>query len=166
MMDQLIRGLNLQSRQRQNYLGYGFQFVLKHLIKQIVNIIPLTDVRVDVIHNFSALARRAPRRKVDLVLISPSDFRLLISAKWSLRHDRLRDLLQEAEFFKRYKETIKVFAVTNEFMLGRLRMLAESPWVDHVYHVHLPLLRMCHDNRPLDYMKDLTDLFTDIRRII
>lgn len=159
-LDVLMKGLRIAERQRQNYLGRGFLAVLKALLKLLL------EVKVEKEFPYSQLSglEDIGRGKADLVVPPPPNFRIIISAKWSLRHDRLRDLREEATQCKRKRPDIKFLVITNEFMKGRLRAIVEHGDIDAVYHVHKPLLIKAGIDPP-EGLKDLSELFYDIKRL-
>ena len=85
----------------------------------------------------------------------------IISAKWSIRHDRLKDLLEECSYFKSVRPGIRFHVATNEYMPARLERLAASTCIDNVFHVRTALLRLANPGVPhLAAIRDLSDLFT------
>jgi len=156
-VDSLIRGLGLQDRQRQNYLGIGFVCTVKELVKRFVGYDPLMEVDVEDLKGFEDV-RRYPRRRADLVLLNERDFRVLLSTKWSLRHDRLKDLLNEAEFYKRRRPELMVLVVTNEFMSSRLARVAENGNIDYVIHVNRKLVEKIIGRTVDEKIKDLSEM--------
>lgn len=162
-LDQLMKHPGLQGRQRQNPLGIGFicavAFLLRHyclnytfLDESLVG----TEVFKDVKH--------PPRRTIDIAALKGGEERVIISAKWSIRHDRLRDLLDECTVYKKHRSKLKFYVTTNEFMPARLRKLIEDPCVDEVFHVNRELVLMVNDgNNRLVGVNDLRDIVTEFK---
>lgn len=160
VIDMLIKGLKLTNKQRQNYLGKGFSASLKILLKILLNIDSKKELSYSSIKGLEDIGRG----KVDLAL-PPPNYQVLVSTKWSLRHDRLRDLINEATECKRKRPDIIFLVVTNEYQKARLSRVIECEYVDAVYHVHKPLL-IALGLDPPNSLKDLVDFFNDIKAII
>jgi len=83
----------------------------------------------------------------------------IVSTKWSIRHDRLRDLLDECRVYKDHRPTVKFLVVTNEFMPARLKRLIENPCIDKVFHVNQDLVkRVNNGDGRLSGLEDLSHL--------
>jgi len=156
VVDNLMRGLGITT-QRHNYLGRGLLATLKILITQLSRIPAEKEVRYASIPGLQGVGRE----RSDVVVPPPPDTKVIISAKWSLRHDRIKDIFDEAANCKRLRPDVKFFVVTNEFQRGRLAKALSSRYVDAVYHVHRPLLQAVGCN--VAGLKDLSDLFDDVR---
>lgn len=160
-LDQLMKHPSLQGFQRQNFLGIGFICAVGYLLRTWT---PSRYTFLDEVlvgaqgHVFQDIAR-PPRRAIDIVALVDSTEYAIVSVKWSIRHDRLRDLLDECRVYKDHRPKVKFLVVTNEFMPARLRRIIENPCVDQVFHVNRDLLlRVNEGNGRLIGLKDLSEL--------
>jgi hypothetical protein len=151
-------------KKRQNVRGEGFEDTLEYLFIQIANIPPeqiKVRCRASDLPGFKSdpptpKGKKKPKiPKPDIALLS-SDGKLtrwIVTAKWSLRQDRLDQFGQEAEYYKdnRLQEPRFEFVfVTNEMDIARLRdVLHPDPgaggfYFHRVYHLNLELLEETH----------------------
>jgi len=158
-VDNLMKGLVSVGKQRHNYLGRGFSATLKALLEIVAGVSSRKEVPLRQIPNLAGISSR---KRVDLVVPDPSNLRVIISCKWSLRHDRIKDLLDEARGYKSRMPSVKFFVVTNEFTNSRLNMIVGDPNIDAVYHVCKPLLQKAGLSPP-HALKDLQELFVDVK---
>ena len=145
---------------RKNLLGRGFEDVLAGVIRRLD--IPNrpeigTQTAIQDIDGFRAPREGDKDEKVDLHAITPSKRRALVSAKWSVRADREKQMLFD---FRTYvdcnirREPFEYVWVTNEFDPARLVANATSTegnqWLfDAVVHVCPPALAIVHElDRP------------------
>ena len=83
----------------------------------------------------------------------------VISAKWSLRHDRLKDLKDECNYFKTLMGSLKFYAVTNEYDPARLSKVLEDYRIDGLFHVKRALVvDIASVDGRLDGLRDLSEL--------
>ncbi|MFN3309719.1 MAG: hypothetical protein ACK44E_10985 [Anaerolineales bacterium] len=101
------------------------------------------------------------RKSVDIVALRLGDPFAVISSKWGIRHDRIRDPQEEADTYKREVPSLKFFVVTNEFDSARLQKLLTYPTIDGVFHVRRDLVWEVYSGMTdeLANLKDLTELF-------
>lgn len=130
--------------QRNNVTGRSFESTLQELIDRICGVRPAREPQLHTLHGFE-LAPVAYHSQPDLALFSPSDFRLLISTKWSLRKERIGTYLHEAYFYRRRRADLQVAFVVAEFNPNIIEWLVNDPLVDRVYHLHLPMLLAVHE---------------------
>ena len=93
--------------------------------------------------------------------------RVIISAKWSVRHDRLNDITSECPIYKAAysriyrqarKDKLLYFVVTNEFDPARLNKIIIDDCVDGVVHVHKKAVTdICGLNDRLTKLIDLAE---------
>lgn len=121
--------------QRQNPLGIGFVTSLLLLLEHFSSrdYAFLTEKAIGEVV-FKGI-REAPRSKPDIVVVRNDSEVALISAKWSLRHDRLKDLKDECAYFKTLAPRLKFYAVTNEYSPSRLDKVIGDYRIDNVFHV-------------------------------
>lgn len=170
-------------RKRQNVLGEGFEDLLQLLIAKISTVPDETiRIRQRVNHLPGFQSPNATRERIeapDLAIVKNGCTQLLASVKWSLRHDRQKQLSDELdcyadllsqEAFPRY------VLITNEYDPGRLvntdGLNRRGQRIDCIYHVNLDLLLgALHDHdrikdiKPLiaaGRIKSVADFFTDI----
>jgi hypothetical protein len=187
------QGFSPTAWQRNNVTGAAFEATLQVLIGRISGILPSRTPPLHTLQGFE-FAPVGYHSRPDLVLFSPSDFRLLISTKWTLRKERIGTYLHEAYFYRRRRPDLQVAFVVGEFNLNILEWLTSDPLVDRVYHLHLPMLLSVHapyGDRAADYsvpvssiiaggkevdtlrrwlqisdrLNDLSQLFTDIQSL-
>ncbi|MHB8748054.1 MAG: hypothetical protein ACYDBJ_02545 [Aggregatilineales bacterium] len=103
------------------------------------------------------------RQRVDIAAFRDGVPAIIISSKWGVRHDRLRDPQEEADTYKKEIPGLKFFVVTNEFDDARLQQLLRYPTIDGVFHTRRALVLQLYGSTVssgLANLKDLTDLFT------
>lgn len=151
-------------RKRQNVRGEGFEDTLEYLF-QTVSGIKHEQIRVrkraPELPGFKpdppvAANRKKPKApKPDIALLSPDEqlTRWIVTAKWSLRQDRLDQFGQEAEYYKDNRiqaPSMEFVFVTNEMDVARLRdVLHTIPGAggfhfERVYHLNLGLVEETH----------------------
>ncbi|MFQ5902413.1 MAG: hypothetical protein ACE5JO_01870 [Candidatus Binatia bacterium] len=161
-VDQLLKNRLLRGQQRQNPLGTGFAASLVYLLSlhsaQIYQFIPEGKVGVDV---FRGVTGTPPRERVDITVLRNGKEYAIISTKWSIRHDRLKDWLDECDFYKTRARLPFYFVATNEYGRGRLRKVLQNQCQNGLYHVNRDLLLRLHDDdASLQPIEDLPGLFT------
>jgi hypothetical protein len=168
--DLLMKRPPHRGKQRQNILGIAFAGLAKHILQRFGSqrISYAAEVRADHIFPGTAVPGRSVTPSIDLVASRENAPRALVSAKWSLRHDRLNDITNECPVYKAAYERIYrraasrpllYFVVTNEYDPSRLSKLLEDPCVDGVVHVHKPaVVDVCGLDDRLGGLMDLTDL--------
>lgn len=150
-----IRTHITSENKRKNLLGRGFEDVLAGVIQRLTSHARPAVGTQTAIQNIVGF--RAPREgdkveKVDLHAITPSGRRVLVSAKWSVRADREKQMLFD---FRTYvdcnvrREPFEYVWVTNEFDPARLVANAtateSNQWLfDSVVHVCPAALRVVH----------------------
>lgn len=137
--------------QRNNITGNSFEAALQVLIHRINDVWPSRTPPLNTLRGFE-LAPIGYHSKPDLVLFTATDFRLLISTKWTMRKERLGTYLHEAYFYKQRRPDLQVAFVVSEFNINILDWLAHDPLVDRVYHINLPML--LHVHRPFAAIPD------------
>lgn len=88
---------------------------------------------------------RSEAPKVDVMVLTDNP-RVLISCKWSGRHDRMSDVTNECQEYKaaairRQNMKLLHFVITNEVDGQRTDKILNQPCVDGLILVHLPLLQ-------------------------
>lgn len=130
--------------QRNNVTGGSFEATLQELIHRLCGVRPLRGPKLRDLRGFE-LAPVGYHSSPDLALFTPSDFRVLVSTKWTLRKERIGTYLHEAYYYKLRRSDLQVAFVISEFNLNIIEWLVNDPLVDRVYHVHLPMLLSVHE---------------------
>lgn len=158
-VDALMQHKLLRRLQRQNPLGMGFTVSLVILLRHFSNPQYKFLTEEEIGSRVFADIQDPPRRASDIVIVEGLQETAIISAKWSIRHDRLKDWLNECAFYKEHRTSLKFYVATNEFMSARLRLVADDACIDGVFHVNRELLLLANQqNGRLDPIKDLTAL--------
>lgn len=175
----LVRAHIASENKRKNLLGRGFEDVLAGVIRRLnvdAHLELGTQTAIQEVDGFRAPREGDKDEKVDLYVITPSGRRILVSAKWSVRADREKQMLGD---FRTYidcnmrREPFEYFWITNEFDPARLVANATrtegNQWLfSAVVHVCPPALRVVHaldqDKLPKTPMR-LKELLDDGRII-
>jgi len=101
------------------------------------------------------------RRAVDIVAFHGTKPYAVVSSKWGIRHDRVRDPQEEADTFKSQVPSLKFFVVTNEFDGARLDKVLRYPAIDGVFHIRRDLVWQAHGGmtEQLSNLRDVTEMF-------
>lgn len=147
--------------QRQNPLGIGFVsslvVVLEYFASHDYQFMPEEAIGKTVFRGI----REAPRSAPDIVAVKGDAEIAVISAKWSLRHDRLKDLKDECSYFKTLMGSLKFYAVTNEYDPARLSKVLEDYRIDGLFHVNRRLVvDVAQVDGRLERLFDLSKLLT------
>ncbi|MFQ5799786.1 MAG: hypothetical protein ACE5H0_13990 [Bacteroidota bacterium] len=159
-VDQLLRHPLLRSQQRQNPLGTGFSASLIYYLRLTSNpmfeFIPEAVVGKQIFLKVS----RPPRQRVDIAVKRSGREFAIISSKWSIRHDRLKDWLDECDFYKTQAALPYYFVVTNEYGPARIKKVLDNACKNGLFHVNRDLVLEIHGgNGRLEGLEDLTGLF-------
>jgi len=148
--------------QRQNPLGIASGELIAHVMSKFGDqaLVIRTEVPATELFPGVQLQSRSRNPRVDIVAFRSGRPVAIISTKWSVRHDRLVDIIDEAISYKtaavRTGREIPCFFVTNEFDPARLDKLIGAQVVDAVIHVHPDLFtKICGLNDRLLLMKNL-----------
>ena len=159
-VDRLLKDPSLRRQQRQNPLGAGFTAVLVYFLRQTSD--PMYEFIPEAVVGRQVFRRvtQPPRQRVDIAVLRRGQEYAIISTKWSIRHDRLKDWLDECDFYKTRAALPYYFVVTNEFGPARLKKVLDNQCKNGLFHVNRALLLKVHDgNGRLSGIEDLTDLF-------
>lgn len=169
-VDQLMKHPNYQGMQRQNSLGIAFAGIVKHVLETFGSrtIRYRLEVPADQIFAGITLPGRSKTPRIDILAYVNNLPKAIISAKWSIRHDRLGDITTECPVYKSayqsiyrqlYQGSLLYYVITNEFDPARLSKMLRDPCIDGVIHVHKPAVtKICGLNGRLIDLLDLTDL--------
>jgi hypothetical protein len=172
-------------RKRQNVLGEGFEDLLQLLVLNISKV-PERDIRVRIRANRlpgfqSPTTTRERIEAPDIAIVRNDVTELLASVKWSLRHDRQKQLSDELDCYVdllSQQDFPRYVLITNEYDPGRLvntdRLTRRGQKINCIYHINLDLLLgVLHDHgRSKDLtplmasgrLKSMNDLLVDLAR--
>lgn len=161
-VDQFMQTVYPPGIQRMNPIGIALACAAIYLIDRFAGNYrwkPEAIIGVDVFPNLINFRRRA----VDVVAFYPNSNTpyAVISSKWGMRHDRLRDPQEEADTYKQHEPALKFYVLTNEFDNGRLQHLLNYPTIDGIFHVRKDMVWQVYGGNPpgLTNLMDFTDLF-------
>jgi hypothetical protein len=165
-MDHLMSLPAFTGKQRQNPLGEGFVgallAVLSTLGAESVSYkpeVPSTDFFPGI-----RIPGRSSVPRIDIAAVKDERLVAIISAKWSIRHDRLSDITNECPVYKEaayrhWRTRPLYYFVTNEFSPSRLRRITGDDCVDGVVHVHAKLVtQICGLSAQVLDLEDLIHL--------
>lgn len=138
------KGRALAAKSRNNVTGTAFEVAVQTAIERLCGVRPLRQQPLDVLEGFQ-LAPKRYHSKPDLVLFTPSDFRVLISTKWTMRKERLGTFLHEAHFYRQRRPDLQILFVVNDYAMNVMHYLVSDPLVDRAYHLNFPLFLDLHD---------------------
>ena len=170
-LDQLMRLSGYHGLQRQNPLGTAFAGLVVHVLNTFGSdgLQYVTEEAPAQAFPGIAFPGRSRASRSDILATVDSVPRAVVSAKWSIRHDRLNDITNECPVYKaaynriyrgqQSSEGLLYFVVTNEFDPARLTKALDDSCVDGVVHVHKSaVVDICGLDGRLDELMDLTDL--------
>lgn len=169
-VDLLMKLPVYKGRQRQNPLGNAFVRLLRHVLERFGStaLQYATEVKAATIFPGVTVPGRSDTPSIDILGSVEGVPRVVISAKWSLRHDRMNDITNECPVYKAadmriYRHTSRsrllYYVVTNEFDPARLGKMLSDSCIDGVVHVHKPaVVDVCKLNGRMDRLLDLSDL--------
>ena len=142
------------ARKRQNVLGEGFEDLLQLLMIHVGHVPDdyiLIRTRANKLPGFQRESKRQRLESPDMAIVTDNRTALLASVKWSLRHDRQKQLSDELDCYIELlsQDTFPQYVlITNEYDPGRLINTAGlvrsrggvDLRVDYIYHVNLELL--------------------------
>jgi len=172
-MDLLMKQPNYQGMQRQNTLGIAFVGLIKHILEKFGSpkVSYETEVEAATIFPGVDFPGRSRTPRIDLLVRHADMPRAIISAKWSMRHDRLSDITNECPIYKAayqriYRQAqhshLRYHVVTNEYDSSRLNKMLNDICVDSVVHVHKKaVLEVCELDGSLAQLRDLADFVND-----
>lgn len=157
-------------RQRQNSLGIAFSGLIAYVLQKFgaSQFTYETEVNVDTIFPGQNLAGRSTQTGIDILVRDNGIPVALISAKWSVRHDRINDITNECPIYKSAYQTVYrrnkrrrlyYYVITNEYATSRLLKMIDDPCIDGVVHLHKPaIVDVLQQNGRMNELLDLTDL--------
>jgi len=171
-IDLLMKQPDYEGMQRQNTLGIAFAGLVKHVLERFgtAAISYETEVEASTIFPGITFPGRSGAPRIDLLAKHNNIPRAVISAKWSVRHDRLSDITNECPVYKAAYERIYrqarrdhllYYVLTNEYDPSRLNKMLDDTCVDGVVHVHkAAIIEVCKLDGRLTRLIDLTDFIS------
>ena len=166
----LMRQPDYERMQRQNPLGIAFAGIVKHILERFGSqeISYELEVEADSIFPGISFPGRSTTPRIDILGKHGDIPIVIITAKWSARHDRLNDITNECPVYKAgyariFRQTrrdqLLYYAITNEYGPARLHKMLGDTCVDGVVHVHKPaVVNICCLDGRLNKLMDLADL--------
>ena len=136
---------------RQNVLGEGFEDLLRLLVVRVAGV-PEEKIilrrKANELPGFHGTPKQARRiESPDMVIIEGNKTALLSTVKWSLRHDRQKQLSDELDCYVQLvsQDAFPEYVlVTNEYDPGRLKnssnLSSRGKTLDRIYHINPALL--------------------------
>lgn len=167
-IDLLMKLPDYQGLQRQNPLGIAFIGLVKHVLETFVTSEVQYELEVDANTLFPGIQfpGRSTTPRMDILAKCNGIPRAVISAKWSLRHDRMNDITNECPIYKAAYERIYraggislgYYVLTNEYQPARLDKMLSDTCIDGLVHVHKKaVVEVCRLDARLNRMLDLAD---------
>jgi hypothetical protein len=163
--------------QRQNVLGTAFVGLINHVLEKFGSSKFTYSVEVEAKSVFPGISfpGRSITPRMDILINSTERPLAIISAKWSLRHDRLSDITNECPIYKAAfervyrsarRDSLMYYVITNEFDPARLSKVLDDSCVDGVIHVHKPAVTVvCEMNDRLNELIDLGEFLNLVRNL-
>jgi hypothetical protein len=150
-----VRAYIASENKRKNLLGRGFEDVLHGIVQRLQDGAPPnmnTQMPIEEIPGFRAPRSGEKTEKVDLWVGSDDGRRILVSAKWSVRADREKQMRSDFQTYVDCNATSDPFEyvwITNEFDPARLVANAtatayNAPLFTAVVHVNPGAVRLVH----------------------
>jgi hypothetical protein len=167
--DLLMKQPDYEGMQRQNTLGIAFIGVVKHILEKFGSTAVSYETELEAATIFPGITfpGRSGTPRIDLLARCNNIPRVIISAKWSMRHDRLNDITNECPVYKAAYERIYrqarrdhllYYVVTNEYGPSRLNKMLDDTCVDGIVHVHkAAVVDVCGLDERLTRLVDLVD---------
>ena len=167
--DLLMKQPDYEGMQRQNSLGIAFAGLVKHILEKFGSESMSYETEVEATSIFPGITfpGRSDAPRVDLLAKCNDIPKTIISAKWSVRHDRLNDITNEcpiykaayARIYRQEPQDLSYYVLTNEYDPSRLNKMLDDSCVDGVVHVHkAAVVDICGLNGRLTRLMDLVDL--------
>jgi hypothetical protein len=166
--DLLMKSPDYAGMQRQNTLGIAFAGLIKYIMEKFgaQQSVYRSEVKASTIFAGVTVPGRSSTPRIDLLATRGDVPRAIISAKWSVRHDRLNDITNECPIYKAayqriYRQSrreLLYYVVTNEYDPSRLTKMLDDSCVDGIVHVHKAAVAdVCGLNGRLTRLIDLVD---------
>ncbi|MEW5989016.1 MAG: hypothetical protein AB1791_20515 [Chloroflexota bacterium] len=169
-VDLLMKGSDYLGMQRQNPLGIAFIGLIQHVLQRFgpTHILYETESQATSVFPGIAFPGRSGTPRIDVLASKGGIPRAILSAKWSVRHDRMSDITNECPVYKAAyqrifrqarQEPLLYYVLTNEYDPARLTKLLDDSCVDGVVHIHkAAVVEVCQLNGRLGDLLDLSEL--------
>jgi len=172
-VDRLLKHPDFEGQQRQNPLGFAFAGLMRHLLSRFGDqeLAFHTEVDANSIFPGITMPGRSETPTIDILASKNSLPKAIVSAKWSLRHDRINDITNECPIYKaaalRSRNPLKFYVVTNEFDPARLNKILKDTCIDALIHVRKEAVtKICELDGRLEKMVDLSEFLSDLSKWI
>ena len=168
--DLLMKQPDYRGMQRQNTLGIAFPGLVRHVLELYGSRSIRYEIEPEGTRIFPGITfpGRSGAPRIDLLATIDAIPRAVISAKWSVRHDRVNDITNECPVYKaaferifrqsHASDSLSYFVVTNEYDPSRLSKMLGDSCVDAVIHVHKEaVVEVCGLDGRVNRMIDLAD---------
>jgi hypothetical protein len=168
--DLLMKQPEYKGMQRQNSLGIAFSGLVKFILEKFGSRRITYETEVEATNIFTGITfpGRSVTPRIDLLARRDAIPRAILSAKWSMRHDRLSDITNECPVYKTAYERIyrqstsgnrlMYYVLTNEYDASRLNKVLSDSCVDGVVHVNKKaVVEICKLNGRTNELIDLAD---------
>lgn len=161
-LDTCMNKLYPPGTQRMNPVGIAFACSIVHLIDRFAGSKYTWKLEAEIGKDVFPNLKGFRRKRVDIVVFKNDNLYAVISSKWGMRHDRLRDPLEEADTYKKEVPSLKFFLVTNEFDHARLMKILTYPTIDGVFHINRDMVCKIYKGstvQNLEKLRDIVELF-------
>ncbi|MFQ5853912.1 MAG: hypothetical protein ACE5JU_25415, partial [Candidatus Binatia bacterium] len=171
--DLLMKQPDYRGMQRHNTLGIAFPGIAKHVLERFGSKAVTYDLEVPAGRIFPGISipGRSVTPRIDLLATRENIPRVIITSKWSVRHDRVNDITNECPAYKAAynriyrqvrQEPLLYYVLTNEYDPSRLNKMLDDSCVDGVVHVHkTAVVEVCQLDDRLRRLLDLLDLINE-----
>ncbi len=142
--------------QRNNPLGNGLRILTAEILNKWGDRRFTYEEEVSAWNWFPGIQMpgRSTKPKIDVMARTEDKVRVIISCKWSGRHDRMSDVTNECQEYKgaavkRQNMTLQHFVITNEVDGQRTDKILNQPCIDGLIMVHLPLAQELGNVTPM-----------------
>ena len=168
-----MKGSSHRRMQRQNPLGIAFSGLVKHILERFGSPGISYETEVDAAAVFPGIGvpGRSSTPSIDLLARVEGIPQVIISAKWSLRHDRLNDITNECPVYKAAYQRIYrqarhpelfYFLITNEYDPSRVNKVLTDTCVNGIVHVHkAAVVDICELDGRMKELRDLEDFINE-----
>jgi hypothetical protein len=154
---------------RQNVLGEGFEDLLKLLAVEVAGVPEhriIVRKKANMLPGFQGVPAQVRRiEKPDIAFAEGPRTQLISTVKWSLRHDRQKQLTDELDCYVQLlsQDSFPEYVLlTNEYDSGRLKnsagLSSRGKTVDCIYHINPELV--------VEVLSDVPGSVDDVRKLI
>jgi hypothetical protein len=159
--------------QRNNPLGNGLRILTAEVLRKWGDDRFTYEEEVQAVNWFPGIQMpgRSRKPKIDVMAHTDTRVRVIISCKWSGRHDRMSDVTNECQQYKQaaiqlQNMDIQHFVITNELDGQRTDKILNQPCIDGLVMVHLPLADQMGTTTPLMRQEKATGRLLDLAEFV